>query len=66
MITYYIGFIVCIYATATTIPREWSKRHPGGEPMPIGDQILNALACMAISVIWPIALAVWMRDLKLK
>lgn len=59
MTTYIIGFITCYYALAT-----YSSKYKKIHEQPTKTQWLETAGILGISIIWPIALAVWMRDLK--
>lgn len=63
METYLIGFIVCEYALITTTIKDWADKYPEKE-MPTSHVIVCAIIVTITSLAWPIALAVWMRDLK--
>lgn len=47
---YLIGFVVCLWGMASSLK-------PDDRSTP-----LNDLAMLGIALIWPLALAVWMRD----
>lgn len=57
MTIYIIGFITCFYALIT----HWSS---GSEDVSLSWQFKTLAFGLAYSLIWPICLAVWMRDIK--
>ncbi len=64
MSTYCIGMIVCCYAVSTWAIKDWMKDHPEAKQVPIGIQLSMIPLVIVVSLIWPLVLAVWMRDIK--